>query len=210
MRMRLPTGRAARRVRAVWAPSLVRRIVRSRLVLLVATMGAAGLAVVTVQDRAADADAARAAWGASSQVLVVADSVGAGQPVHGRVELVERPAAMVPEGAVSALPDEAIAAVDLVVGEVLLQNRLVGGETTLRPAGTVAVTVAIDGAAALVEPGDLVDLWSTDVATLTSVRVVAAVVVLDRTDDTLTVAVPESSMADVAVAALRPLTIAQR
>lgn len=172
--------------------------------------GSVGLSAMSLQGRLSAAAAERDAWGVSETVAVVVAPVGAGQQLDGAVELVERPGAMVPDGAVIELPSGAIAAVDLVVGEVLLRERLVGDGVTSRPAGTVAVTVDIDGDAALVETGDLVDLWSIDVATLTSVRVVAGVVVLGRADEALTVAVPESAMADVAVASLRPLTIAVR
>ena len=172
--------------------------------------GSVGLSAMSLQGRLSAAAAERDAWGVSETVAVVVAPVGAGQQLDGAVELVERPGAMVPDGAVTELPSGAIAAVDLVVGEVLLRERLVGDGVTSRPAGTVAVTVDIDGDAALVETGDLVDLWSIDVATLTSVRVVAGVVVLGRADEALTVAVPESAMADVAVASLRPLTIAVR
>lgn len=210
MTVRVRSGPTARRLRAAWAPSLLRRLLRSRWFSSAVVLAAGAAVVVGLHGRLAAADAERAAWGSSTRVAVVAAPVSAGRTVDGSVTFVERPVAMVPVGAVTTLPDRARAAVDLVVGEVLLHDRLVGGPTGLRPAGTVAVSVTIEGAAALVEPGDLVDLWSTDVATLTSVRVVEAVVVLDRSDTTLTVAVPETSMPEVAVAAIRPLTVAHR
>lgn len=210
MSVGIRSGSAVHRMRVVWAPSLLRRLLRSRWFSILIVLAAIVVVVGGVQGRLASVEAERAAWGSSQRVAVVAAPVAAGRPVDGSVVFVERPVAMVPEGAITVLPDRALAAVDLVVGEVLLRGRLVGGEVGLRPAGTVAVTVVVEGAADLVEPGDLVDLWSTDVATMTSVRVVESVVVLDRSDTTLTVAVPETAMAEVAVASIRPLTVAHR
>lgn len=165
-------------------------------------------AVVYVQGQTVVASSAVEEWGTTTSVVVVQRLVPAGAELTGALAMESRPQAMVPDGAMTALPTSGRAGVDLFPGELLLLDRVRNSDDRGMPHDTLAVTVMIDGAAPLVTQGDLVDLWVTDAANLSSHRVVHSVVVLARHDDELTIAVPQALVGDVAVAALRPLTVA--
>lgn len=201
-------GEQRRAARVAWAPSRARRVLRHRVVRIVLAVTAAVLVAVFVQDRSVTATTAVERWGSTTSVVVVERFVAAGDELAEAVALGTRPTAMVPSGAMTAVPIDGRAGVDLYPGELLLLDRVRNADERGMPRGTLAVTVVIDGAAPLVTPGDLVDLWVTDAANLSSRRVVDSVVVLARHDEELTIAVPEQLVGDVAVAALRPLTVA--
>ncbi len=55
--------------------------------------------------------------------------------------------------------------------------------------------------------GDLVDVWAVDPAGPAADRVAAAVQVVARSDDDVTVAIGESLVAEVAVVSWRPVTL---
>ncbi|MEM7094079.1 MAG: hypothetical protein AAF567_13825 [Actinomycetota bacterium] len=197
-----------RSLRQTWAPSRIRRIVRHRAVRVAACALALVVTAGLVQGERASLGEERAAWGRVEQVVQVIDFVGAGEALpRSALRIVERPAAMVPQGALGAVPSRGRAAVDLVPGELLLAGRVRGHAEGALPRDTVAVTIELLGTAALVEVGNLVDVWSVDAATQRSDRLVNAAVVLHRDDGSLSVAVPESAAADMAVAALRPLVV---
>ena len=168
---------------------------------------AATLAFGSVSAERSALAAQRAAWETTVLAVEVARFVPAGSDVAGAVRLVERPAAVVPDGALTTLPDGGLAAVDLVPGELVLASRVRQPGQGVLPAGTVAITIELDGEAALVEPGVLVDVWVTDAANFSSRRVVRAAVVLRLDDRDLTIAIPEGAAGEVAVASLRPLTV---
>ncbi|MET0727107.1 MAG: SAF domain-containing protein [Acidimicrobiales bacterium] len=112
----------------------------------------------------ASAERTRAAWGRSATVLVVERGLQAGDPIGpGDVSSVPRPQGTVPDGAVAALPDGAVARIELVPGEVLLDRRIaplgLRGIAAALPIGTRAV--AIPAEPGLVPPlmvGDRVDV----------------------------------------------------
>lgn len=198
------------RARRAWAPSLTRRIARNRVVGGVAVVLLSALVIIQVEGRWSAAVEAQQSWGAATSVLLVREPVLAGDPVLGSLELVDRPAAMVPDGAVAQASPGARAAVDLVAGEIVLADRLVAANAAMQPLGTVAVTVPVADAAPHIEPGDVVDLWAGDRSLNRASQLVEAVVVLAHDDGWLTVAVPETDMASVAVAAFDALTVARR
>ena len=184
---------------------------RSRVVGFGLATCAIAVGSATLHSMWQQADAARSGWGTSTPVVVVERPIGAGEPVSGATIIVERPGAMVPPGALRDLSigADVRAAVDLHPGEILLESRLVGRGDGALPAGTLALGVEVT-TAVTVMPGDVVDLWATDVTTMQTTLVAEAVVVLGQQDEVVTVAVPEASVARVAAAAVRPVTIARR
>lgn len=85
-----------------------------------------------------DAQRARDSWGVATTVWVVSADVDGGEPV--RAERRDLPTALVPDVAVRDLADDAVAARDLVTGEVVVPADVVGDHTT--PEGWVVVSVA--------------------------------------------------------------------
>lgn len=84
-----------------------------------------------------DAERARASWGTSVTVVVASADTPQGQPVQAEQRTLPR--AAVPSTALRDVAADAVAARDLVVGQVLLPTDLVGDEA--RPAGWVVVAV---------------------------------------------------------------------
>lgn len=84
-----------------------------------------------------DAEHARASWGTAVTVMVVTADTPQGEPVHAEQRAL--PTAAVPATALRDVPGDAVAARDLVVGQVLLRTDLVGDE--VRPPGWVVVAV---------------------------------------------------------------------
>ena len=203
------SGRQRRRraIRSVWTPSLLRRLVRHRRVRTVVVLFAVALAASSLSSERDALRAQRAAWDSTVVAVEVMRFVPAGGDLAGAVQLVERPAAVVPDGALTAMPLRALASVDLVPGELVLAQRVRPAGEGLLPAGTVAITVELDGEAALVERDALVDVWVTDAANFSSRRIVRSALVLRLDDRDLTIAIPEGAAGEVAVASLRPLTV---
>lgn len=199
--------RRRRAFRSVWTPSLLRRLLRHRGVRTVVALTAVALAASSVSAERDALRAQRAAWDSTVVAVEVVRFVPAGGDVGGAVRLVERPAAVVPDGALTGLPSRGLAAVDLVPGELVLAQRVRQAGEGLLPAGTVAITVELDGKAALVERNALVDVWVTDAANFSSRRIVRSALVLRLDDRDLTIAIPEGAAGEVAVASLRPLTV---
>ncbi len=202
-----PRRKRRRALRVIWTPSLLRRIVRHRGARIVACLVAALLSLSAVAGERAALQAERESWEATVVAVEVVRFVPAGGEVGRAVRLVERPAAVVPDGALVAIPLDGLAAVDLVPGELVLAQRVRDAGEGQLPAGTVAITIELDGEAALVAPGALVDVWATDAANFSSRRVVQAALVLQLDDRDLTIAIPEGAAGTVAVASLRPLTV---
>lgn len=201
------TGRRGRSLRAIWAPSLVRRVLRRRAAWWALAAILAVIGTLQVQSQRASLVAARAEWGATEPVLVVDRPVAVGEPLLGAVSPHELPVAMIPEQAARRLPAGSVAKVALHRGEVLVAGRITGGDDRGIPDGFVALSMQLLGDAPLVEPGDLVDVWVVDSASGTSRRVGARLLVLDRSDDGVTVALPAHQAGSAAVAALRPVTL---
>lgn len=196
-----------RPLRAVWAPSRLRRAVRRRGVWAVTAVVCVVAAGIAVEQRIGALERERSSWGETRSVVVVVEPIAVGEPLSASVVMRLVPAAMVPPDALGAFSRDDLARVDLYTGEIVLSGRVTGSGRHPFPDGTVAITMAIASRAPLVSAGDLVDLWMIDSANLSSRRVAERVVVLARSDDDLTVAVPEAQIAQTTAAALRPVTV---
>lgn len=146
---------------------------RWRVVVIVVSLLAALAGVLGVLRYAAGADERALAGQQGRRVLVVAEPATLGTPVEDlvlRSELV--PDLAVPDDALAAIEDVSgtVAAVDLVVGEVLLASRLTDPSSVVGlvpvevPAGAQAFTfpVAIDVAlGGRLEPGDRIAVYAS-------------------------------------------------
>jgi Flp pilus assembly protein CpaB len=147
-----------RRVRPVLA---LRRQPRLWWLLSLTAALAIGWAVSTI---VADAERVRQAWGTTEAVVVARRPLVAGTPIDGGdVELVDRPRALVPEGALRDLPDGQVAATSIAAGEVVVAARLaplgLRGLAATLPAGARAVAIPVEpGLAPPVAVGDRVDV----------------------------------------------------
>ena len=190
----------------IWGPSAIRRILRRRAVWWVFAAACALLGGVELNGRIESLEAERAAWGDTESVVVVTAPVAVGEEVASSAELRLFPGAMVPASALRSVPTAGVAKADLHPGEILLGSRVTGESEGALPEGTSAMTLQLFGRAPLVRVGDLVDIWVVDSANQSSERVAARLVVLERSDADITVAVPADQVAAAAVAALRPVT----
>lgn len=174
-----------------------------------------GLLAVTagavVAAAAGSADEARASWGETRQVVVLARDLPAGHRLDGGdVRLEDRPVTVLPEGALTEVPAGGTLAAAVVSGEVLVEGRLApAGLSRLAaslPPGTRAVAVPVEpGFAPPLEVGDAVDLLVTvspeaagDGPPGFVLAHAASVVAVD--DAAVTVAVPPDIAPKVAVA----------
>jgi Flp pilus assembly protein CpaB len=162
----------------------------------------AGLGVGSI---VSSAEATRAAWGRSVTVAVAHHDLGPGAALRaGDVELVARPAAAVPDGALRSIPDGRLLHHAVFAGEVVL-------DAHLAPAGRRGLAARLDGhqrAVALpvgpgllppLESGQLVDL--VGVSPEGEVAVLAEdVEVLHVDDDAVTAAVDERDVQAVVTA----------
>lgn len=113
----------------------------------------------------AGAEAERARWGVLRPTLVATADVHGGERLAaGDVAVRRLPAALVPPGALRALPAGAVAAADVHRGEAVLAARLVGpGSSAVAsrlPAGTRGIAVPT-GSGLPLEVGDRVDVLAT-------------------------------------------------
>ncbi|MGH9273478.1 MAG: Flp pilus assembly protein CpaB [Acidimicrobiales bacterium] len=147
-----------RRVHPVLA---LRRQPRLWWLLTVAVALAVGWLVSTI---VAEAERARLAWGTTELVAVASRHLSPGTAIDGDdVELVERPRALVPTGALSDIPDGQVAAAAIEAGEVVVAARLapmgLGVLAATLPEGTRAVAVPVEaGLAPPLLVGDRVDV----------------------------------------------------
>ena len=172
--------------------------------------GAVALATALLVARlVGDAAAERARWGSLRPAVVLRHHVDAGEPItsdDAQVRLL--PAGVVPGDVLRHVPVDAVAAVELGAGELLVPRRLLGhgpSEVAARlPRGTRAI--AVPGAGALpLDIGDHVDVLATfdpetspgDVPTFTVAR---DAVVVHVGHDAVTVAVSRASAPKVAYA----------
>jgi Flp pilus assembly protein CpaB len=171
------------------------------------------LAVATagvVARATADAEAARARYGETRPVVVVERAVPAGHRLGDQdVAVVDVPAGLVPDDAVSDLPAGSRTRAALVRGEMLVAARLTPdalGEVAARlPADTVGLAVPVDTASLRLDVGDRVDLLATfDPAAAggddPTFAVATAAPVVDVSDTAATVAVPRADATRVAFA----------
>jgi Flp pilus assembly protein CpaB len=148
-RRRLRVGLALRRQPRIW------------WLLTLSTAVAVGWSVSAI---VTEADRTRAAWGQSTVVAVATRDIPAGAPLgHDDVDLLERPLALVPPGALEELPDGQVAAAAIAAGEVVVTARLapVGltGLAATLPEGSRAVAIPVEvGLAPPLSVGDHVDV----------------------------------------------------
>lgn len=153
-----PPPRSPRRARPLLALRRRPRLWWALAAALAALVGAAVSGIVR------DAEAARAAWGDPVTVVVAVRDLQPGDELdEGDVTLVDRPAALVPSGALRALPADATVHSAVFDGEMLLEARLapagVRGLAAVLPPGTRGVAVPVEPASAPpLVVGDLVDV----------------------------------------------------
>lgn len=173
----------------------VLRLPPPRLVLAVAAALACGALVLRTTGRA---EATVERYGAATTAWVVRADLAPGDDIEaGDVVAEQRPAALLPAGAVTDDPTGRRAAAIVRAGEVLVEHRLAGGDrrgaAALVPDGWRAVAVPALEVALPVEVGQRVDVIAAVDPSGTGVvgRVVAedGVVVHVADDDTVTVAV---------------------
>lgn len=139
----------------------LRRHPRWRPVAAVALGVVSGTVVLSSVQGAEDA---RAAWGRSVTVLVATRDLEAGDRLdQGSVRHEDHPAPLVPDGALTELPERARVATPVLAGEVVREERLApAGASALSarlPPGTRAVAIPVDpGTTPALEAGDLVEV----------------------------------------------------
>ena len=207
VRIRLPRQNKTTSLRAAWAPSLLRKLLRHRAVWLVVLLAVASGSSLQVMATIAAVDAERDRWGSSEMFVVVTDEIAVGDFITGNAELRLLPAALVPPGSIRQIPAEAVAKVALHPGETILAERIAGSSRGQIPAGTVAMTLPVTTQVPLLQQGSLVDLWAIDSANFSSRRIAASVVVLAFGQGDVTVAVPTDQVSEATVASLRPVTV---
>ena len=170
------------------------------------TASAAALLVALAVGRlSATAAAERARWGTARTAVVVTSAVRAGDRLAGHVTTRSVPVALLPRRALVTLPPDAVAAVDLTPGEIVLAQRLTGRSTVAArlPSGSRAVAVPTAGGLPL-EIGDRVDVLATfdtgDPAAEPTLAVASDALVLAVGEDAATVAVSQSAAPRVAYA----------
>lgn len=185
----------------------LRRQPRLWWLLVFVVAGALGASVASV---VAGAERTRAAWGSTEVVAVATRALEAGATLGpGDMDLVARPAAVVPEGAVRELPTGEVATAAIAEGEVLVAGRLARDLSSVAatlPPGTRAVAIPVEaGLAPPLEVGDHVDVL---VALAPEAAgggppgfvVTADALVVDVAEEAVTVAVPRSAAPKIAVA----------
>ncbi|MFL6205218.1 MAG: Flp pilus assembly protein CpaB [Acidimicrobiales bacterium] len=187
----------------------LRRRPRARRAVIVAVAALSGLAVTGVVQRAEDT---AAAWGTSVPVLVAAHDLDAGDRLDAANTRVEQhPGPLVPDGALSSLPDDGRRlAVAVFEGEVLRLERLApAGLSTVAarlPPGTRAMAVPVEPG--LVPPLGLGDRVDVLVALAPEAAgegppgfaLASHVLVVAVDDAAVTIAVPEDTAPRLAVA----------
>ncbi len=159
-------------------------------------------------------------WGSTRAVLVTTTPVDARHHLDGAVRVEEWPVALLPDDAVAELPAGARALAPLPRGLPLTEGAirpdpLTGDED----GGRTRVAVPLGPASMTLREGDVVDLWSTrdpsltepaaDRTTRTHRVAVAAVVVGEASERSVTVAVRSGEAEDVVEAlALATVTVA--
>lgn len=147
--------------------------------------------------------------GTTVTVAVAQRELAPGHAIEGRdVVFIERPAAHLPDGAVTDDPVGRVVATAVHANEVLVTHRLAGegrdGAIALIPPDWRALAIPVVDAPVPARPGDLVDVVASfDPSVVVqdpSVVVAGEVVVVDVSDDAVTVAVPAGRVTDVAFA----------
>jgi Flp pilus assembly protein CpaB len=187
---------------------LLRRRPRLRLALV----GALALVVgLSVGDALRQAERAEAAWGVPRMVVVVTGALAPGDLVtDAHTDRLARPAAVVPAGAITVVPDGARVAAAVGAGEILLDRHLAPAGTTALtarlPRGTRAIGIPSEpGTTPPLEVGDTVDVLvalapETAGSGPPGFALAEAAVVIHVAEAAVTVAVPTADAPRVAVA----------
>lgn len=174
----------------------------------VAALGLAALTGSLTTRALRSADAAVARWGDTAAVMVVLEPVAAGQAVTD-TDVARRsvPRALLPRGALADRPGGRVALVDLVAGEILLEQRLAGGgrhgpAALLGPDERAVAITATTGERPRLAANDLVDLVGVPADGSAPSVLARRARVLDVDDQTgaVTVAVPRAAVIGVAQA----------
>jgi Flp pilus assembly protein CpaB len=189
--------------------ALARTVVRRAVVLGLAIV--TGLVVVTL---VSSAEAARQRWGRARPVAVATRDLSPGDPVDdSAVEVRRLPEAAVAAGALAEPPSGSVVRQPVAAGEALVPQRLapqgLTGVAALVPAGHRAVAIPIGPLAAPpLTTGDLVDVLAVVPALVEerprppadepSFPLVEAAVVVDVSEQSIAVAVPEADAPRVA------------
>ena len=184
---------------------------RRALVYWAATALLAGLTAVLVGALVTRAERAAARYGDARPVLVAVDDLAPGDLVTEAAVAVElRPAALVPEDALSERPEGRTALAPIAAGEAIVPERLapdgLTGVAALLPEGTRALAVPTGPGTLRLALGDVVDVLVTAdpglvEGTAGMGRTVASgATVVDVTEDTATVAVAQADAPAVAAA----------
>jgi Flp pilus assembly protein CpaB len=173
----------------------------SLTVLVAGTVGYAMYSIV------ASADATRAEFGTMQAVVVAVQDVEPGTALDTtNTEVRELPAALLPDGVLTALPRGATANTTLVAGEPVHRRRIGragdGPVAAMLPDGTRGLAVPRDESSLPLRPGDLVDVVAAfTVGAGGSARLVAAGVTVAHVGDrSVVVAVPVERLVDAAQA----------
>lgn len=207
VRVRTPRYTKVSKFRTLWAPSVLRRVLRHRTFWVAGLASLAAIGLLSLMGQLSAIDEERARWGRSATYVVVDHPVGRGESVQGSLVLRELPVALVPEGALREVPTEARALGPLHVGEVVVGERLTSSASPAMPTDSVTMTLPVVVQVPMVAEGGLVDLWTVDNATLSSTRVARHVTVVAFSDDSITVAVPAEQVAQATAASMRPVTV---
>lgn len=198
----------------------VRRAVLTRLVALVVV----GAVTWSTHRQIDTASALRQRWEPTRRVLVTTRDVPLGEDLdEHNTELVDRPLAHLPEGALGARPAPRRATAPLVRGEVVTATRVSGRSNVAAgaPDGHAALAIAAQAPTPRIEPGDHVELLAAAVlpaeldghseparTVCDEAVVLAAPEPQDGGLAVVAVAVPRGDVAEVAGAALEgPLAI---
>ena len=199
---RLPLRRALRRAR------------RSPAVWWRAAAAVAASATARVGALDAEAEARRAAWGEAVPVVVAVRDLAPGEVLGPRDVVVESwPVAVVPDGALDAVPDGATASAPIVAGEAVVAARVapdgLSAVAARLPPGWRAVAVPAGGGFGGDLPPLAIGARVDELASFEAVDgrsgdvVAEAALVVEVTDTSVTVGVPAAVAPDVAFAATR-------
>lgn len=150
------------------------------------------------------ASTAQAAWGETTDVLVVTEALGVGDELKGRVELATRPVAFLPDDALrSAVGGDDHAARMLEAGDVVTRRDLASTSHELRlEVDQRAVSLPLGPGVPKLGVGDHVELYVVfdTLGEADAPQAIERALVVDLGDDDVTVAVRSSDVAVLAQA----------
>ena len=172
-----------------WVRLMVARHPWTYWFVIAVVAGAVGLGTARAL---AGVDAARRSWGEPEPVWMASAAIEPGQPVVANRR--EVPRAVVPAGAVSVPPNDAVARQRIGPGEIITDNDVAaGGSAGLVPDGWVAF--AVPAAVEHFATGDHLSVFSGD-------QLVATGLVVDHGESELMVAIPAEAAPAMATALL--------